>query len=54
MLWPQYFPSTPLQYAPSFDGRLIMYPGEKETKDYFAWRQADSKRVSFCTKSFGH
>ena len=43
MLWHHYFPSTPLQYPPSFDGRLVMYPGEMEVKDYFAWRQADSK-----------
>ncbi|KAF8529895.1 tRNAHis guanylyltransferase [Gautieria morchelliformis] len=42
MLWPRYFPSTPLHYAPSFDGRLVMYPGEKEVKDYFAWRQVDT------------
>jgi tRNA(His) 5'-end guanylyltransferase len=45
MLWHRYFPSTTLQYPPSFDGRLVMYPGEKEVKDYFAWRQADSKHT---------
>lgn len=47
MHWNQYFPLTPLQYPPSFDGRLVMYPGEKEVKDYFSWRQADSKHVYF-------
>lgn len=26
---------------PSFDGRVVVYPGEKEVRDYFAWRQAD-------------
>ncbi|KAF8577581.1 tRNAHis guanylyltransferase [Ramaria rubella] len=42
MLWPRYFPSTSLQYAPSFDGRMVMYPSETELKDYFSWRQTDT------------
>lgn len=41
--WQRYFPETPLQYAPSFDGRIILYPSAKEMRDYFSWRQADSK-----------
>lgn len=41
--WPEYFPDTPLKYPPSFDGRTILYPTEKEVKDYFSWRQTDSK-----------
>ncbi|KXN82986.1 putative tRNA(His) guanylyltransferase [Leucoagaricus sp. SymC.cos] len=40
--WSKYFPNTPLQYPPSFDGRIVLYPTEKEVKDYFAWRQADT------------
>ncbi|KAK1226804.1 tRNA-His guanylyltransferase [Marasmius sp. AFHP31] len=40
--WPTYFPNDPLKYPPSFDGRLVMYPGEKEIRDYFSWRQADT------------
>lgn len=40
--WTRYFPETPLQYPPSFDGRIVLYPTSKEVKDYFAWRQADS------------
>ncbi|KAA1467148.1 tRNAHis guanylyltransferase [Dentipellis sp. KUC8613] len=40
--WPEYFPDTPLRYPPSFDGRLVLYPSEKEVRDYFAWRQADT------------
>ncbi|PPQ84001.1 hypothetical protein CVT25_000547 [Psilocybe cyanescens] len=40
--WPKYFPDTPLQYLPSFDGRIVLYPEEKYIRDYFAWRQADT------------
>ncbi|PWN19675.1 Thg1-domain-containing protein [Microstroma glucosiphilum] len=40
--WPQYFPKKALQGPPSFDGRLVVYPGVQEVKDYFAWRQADT------------
>ncbi|KAG7090131.1 hypothetical protein E1B28_011739 [Marasmius oreades] len=40
--WAEYFPDNPLKYPPSFDGRLVLYPGEKETRDYFSWRQADT------------
>lgn len=43
MNWSKYFPSTPLEYPPSFDGRIVLYPTEKEVRDYFSWRQADSK-----------
>ncbi|KAF8337801.1 Thg1 C terminal domain-containing protein [Amanita rubescens] len=40
--WSQYFPDTPLRYPPSFDGRIILYPTQREIRDYFAWRQADT------------
>ncbi|KAF8963161.1 tRNAHis guanylyltransferase [Flammula alnicola] len=40
--WPKYFPDRPLQYPPSFDGRIVLYPTEKHIRDYFAWRQADT------------
>jgi tRNA(His) guanylyltransferase len=40
--WKQYFPDTLMCYPPSFDGRIILYPTEREVRDYFAWRQADS------------
>ncbi|KZS94228.1 tRNAHis guanylyltransferase [Sistotremastrum niveocremeum HHB9708] len=42
MNWSKYFPSTPLEYPPSFDGRIVLYPTEKEVRDYFSWRQADT------------
>jgi tRNA(His) guanylyltransferase len=41
MLWPQCFPDTHLRYAPSFDARIVLYPGAQEVRDYFSWRQAD-------------
>ncbi|KZT54470.1 tRNAHis guanylyltransferase [Calocera cornea HHB12733] len=40
--WPAHFPHTPLQHPPSFDARIVLYPGEREVRDYFAWRQADT------------
>ena len=50
MLWPQCFPDTRLCYPPSFDARIVLYPGAQEVRDYFSWRQADSmlsaRRVS--------
>lgn len=32
----------PLRYPPSFDSRVVMYPGTDEVYAYFCWRQADS------------
>ncbi|KAF9532690.1 Thg1 C terminal domain-containing protein [Crepidotus variabilis] len=40
--WLHYFPDVPLQYPPSFDGRIVLYPTQKHIRDYFAWRQADT------------
>ena len=40
--WATYFASTPLQYPPTFDARIILYPSNRVVRDYFAWRQADS------------
>ncbi|PWN34498.1 tRNAHis guanylyltransferase [Meira miltonrushii] len=39
--WSKYMDCS-LQYPPSFDGRLVIYPSQKEVKDYFAWRQVDT------------
>lgn len=53
--WGDHFPSTPLRYPPSFDSRVVLYPGSKEVRDYFAWRQADSKcrrNSSVCISNF--
>lgn len=46
--WPEYFPNDRLRYPPTFDSRVVLYPGEKEIRDYFAWRQADSECALVC------
>lgn len=45
--WRDYFPDLQLRYPPSFDGRIVLYPSEREVKDYFAWRQVDSEFRDF-------
>jgi len=42
MNWNTYFPDTTLRYVPSFDARIVLYPGTREVRDYFSWRQADT------------
>lgn len=39
--WSDYFDSVKLQYPPSFDGRIILYPTNENLRDYISWRQAD-------------
>ncbi|CAL8070301.1 unnamed protein product [Orchesella dallaii] len=39
--WPSYFPDVKLQYPPSFDGRIVLYPTDRNLRDYLCWRQAD-------------
>ncbi|KAJ1552154.1 tRNA-His guanylyltransferase [Cladochytrium tenue] len=39
--WPNYFPSLPLKYPPSFDARAVVYPAPQIVRDYLSWRQAD-------------
>ncbi|KAK7499403.1 hypothetical protein BaRGS_00009378 [Batillaria attramentaria] len=41
MLWPRYFSTQELQYAPAFDGRVVLYPTDQNLLDYLSWRQAD-------------
>jgi tRNA(His) guanylyltransferase len=48
MNWHTYFPDTPLRYVPSFDARIVLYPGIREVRDYFSWRQSDSVSHLFC------
>ncbi|CAN7996854.1 unnamed protein product [Ixodes hexagonus] len=38
--WPEYFGDS-MQYPPSFDGRVVLYPSDKNLVDYLSWRQAD-------------
>lgn len=35
------FPTQELLYPPMFDGRVVLYPSEKNLRDYMSWRQAD-------------
>lgn len=39
--WKDYFPDIKLLYPPSFDGRMVLYPTDKNVRDYLSWRQAD-------------
>lgn len=39
--WPRFFRDKTLYYPPSFDARVILYPTDKNLRDYLAWRQAD-------------
>jgi tRNA(His) guanylyltransferase len=40
--WPRLMGAErPLQHLPSFDGRVVCYPSDKNIRDYLSWRQAD-------------
>ncbi|XP_028315128.1 putative tRNA(His) guanylyltransferase [Gouania willdenowi] len=39
--WKEFFGEKPLLYPPSFDGRVVLYPSNRNIKDYLSWRQAD-------------
>ncbi|XP_077291019.1 tRNA-histidine guanylyltransferase [Arctopsyche grandis] len=39
--WSKHFDDVKLKYAPSFDGRYVLYPSDKDLVDYLSWRQAD-------------
>ncbi|GFS31290.1 probable tRNA(His) guanylyltransferase [Trichonephila inaurata madagascariensis] len=39
--WKTYFPNDDLLYPPSFDGRVVTYPTNKNLRDYLSWRQTD-------------
>ncbi|XP_003490493.1 probable tRNA(His) guanylyltransferase [Bombus vosnesenskii] len=40
--WPRFFQGKELYYPPSFDARVVLYPTDKNLRDYLAWRQADA------------
>lgn len=40
--WLDYFQERPLLSTPTFDGRAICYPSDKNIRDYLSWRQADT------------
>ena len=35
-----------MQYPPTFDARVVLYPSEQNLRDYLSWRQADCKFVN--------
>lgn len=39
--WAEFFPFVAMKYPPSFDGRIVLYPTDKNLRDYLSWRQAD-------------
>ena len=39
--WKEYFFDEELQYPPTFDGRIVLYPTIENLMDYLSWRQAD-------------
>ncbi|XP_023717500.1 probable tRNA(His) guanylyltransferase [Cryptotermes secundus] len=39
--WVGFFGPIRLQYPPAFDARVVMYPTDKNLRDYLGWRQAD-------------
>ncbi|WOO82212.1 putative tRNA(His) guanylyltransferase [Vanrija pseudolonga] len=51
--WAKYFPGAELLYPPTFDSRVVLYPGEKEVRDYFSWRQADSEWCGWAVDADG-
>ena len=40
-VWPETPTTLRLAYPPAFDSRLVVYPSDREIRDYFSWRQAD-------------
>ena len=43
--WRKFFPDQELLYPPSFDSRIVLYPTQKNLRDYLAWRQVSWMRV---------
>lgn len=41
--WKEFFGEQPLFYPPGFDGRVVLYPSNRNLRDYLSWRQADCK-----------
>nr|CAG4650371.1 EOG090X0AR4 [Sida crystallina] len=39
--WNQFFDDPKPKYPPVFDGRVVLYPSNKNMRDYLSWRQAD-------------
>lgn len=48
--WKEFFGDQPLLYPPGFDGRVVLYPSNRNLRDYLSWRQADCKYILSCLK----
>ena len=40
--WPTHFVAQSLLSTPCFDGRAVLYPSDRNLRDYLAWRQVDT------------
>lgn len=40
--WSHFVPERQLLYPPTFDARIVLYPSDKNLRDYLSWRQADT------------
>ncbi len=45
MKWGEFFPETPLQYPPAFDARTVLYPTNRNLRDYLSWRQVRLQKM---------
>lgn len=52
--WKEFFGDQPLLYPPGFDGRVILYPSNRNLRDYLSWRQADCKSRLYSCYSTSH
>lgn len=43
--WKEFFGDQPLLYPPGFDGRVVLYPSNRNLRDYLSWRQADCEYI---------
>ncbi|CAL8306950.1 unnamed protein product [Arctogadus glacialis] len=50
--WKEYFAEQPLLYPPGFDGRVVLYPSNRNLRDYLSWRQADCHVNNLYNTSF--
>lgn len=50
--WKEFFGEQPLLYPPGFDGRVVLYPSNRNLRDYLSWRQADCKCILLCSNCF--
>ncbi len=40
--WAEHMLHVQLQSTPMFDGRAVLYPSDRNLRDYLAWRQVDT------------